>query len=229
MFLLAKLLSPLFLVLCVHQVNLSEQQETMPSNMVNAPENDCEFNWRRFEDKCFYFLGTSTTHTFSEAIYECNKYYKASLATIKSVGEQKFVEELLKSSDVSNNVWLGAKFVPAGRFVSGPSQGQPPSSPGDKDITVTGEVKATSGYYWIDGQPIDYHNKLLSAELIRGNHTMCIAMFSQKDYLGIWTPFNCNYYFHVLCERDLKSSSLNLRASTGTLIALAITLALLSL
>lgn len=181
------------------------QQPTPPPVVTPPPENECEFNWQRFEDKCYHFLGTATTHTFEEAIYECNKYYKASLVKIKTPTEQQFVQGILKSSGVYNNVWLGAKFVPAGKFVSGPLQGQSPAN-GQLTGGDVGEIKANSGYYWIDGQSISFHNKLLSADLIRGNHTMCIAMFTHQDYFGIWTPFNCNYYFHVLCERDLSSS-----------------------
>ena len=175
------------------------------------PENDCEFNWQKFENKCYHFLGTAVTHTFEEAIYECNKYYKGSLVKIKTPTEQQFVQGILKSSGVYNNVWLGAKFVPAGKFVSGPRQGQTPDTGQSFD---SGEVKTQSGYYWIDGQPINFHNKLLSADLIRGNHTMCIAMFTHQDYFGIWTPFNCNYYFHVLCERDLASGATSLLSSS---------------
>ena len=200
------------------QFALRDRNPPFPQVMVTPPpDNECEFNWQKFENKCYHFLGTSVTHTFEEAIYECNKYYKGSLVKIKTPNEQHFVQSILKSSGVYNNVWLGAKFVPAGKFVSGPHQGQ---SPATGQSFESGEVKAQSGYYWIDGQTINFNNKLLSADLIRGNHTMCIAMFTHQDYFGIWTPFNCNYYFHVLCERDLTSDTPVLTNSLASMIIL---------
>lgn len=217
----------------VHGQQFGFQDRNSPNSspgMVLPPENECEFNWQRFEDKCYHFLGAATTHTFEEAIYECNKYYKASLVKIKSPTEQQFIQGILKSSGVYNNVWLGAKFVPAGKFVSGPQQGQTPVTGQEIGTGASGEIKENSGYYWIDGEEISFHKKLLSAELIRGNHTMCIAMFTHQDYFGIWTPFNCNYYFHVLCERDLSSNGSILSSSfivTASTFALLLSIWLL--
>lgn len=163
----------------------------------------CEYGWHRFRDKCFHFLGTSSSHTFDEAKYECSKYFRASLAMIKSEEEQKFVEKLLKRSVIYNNVWLGAKWMPE-------------------------TILAKSGYHWIDESPVFYHNKLLSPDLIRGNASMCLAMFMQAQYFGIWTPFNCNFYFHVLCERNLNNSSAStIPASLHTIISISLSLLLL--
>lgn len=152
---------------------------TMSLGSTPAP---CEYGWQQFRDKCFHFLGTSTSHTFDEAKYECSKYFRASLAMIKSEEEQRFVEGLLKQSTIYNNVWLGAKWMPE-------------------------TLLAKAGYHWIDESPVFYHNKLLSPDLIKGNASMCLAMFMQSQYFGIWTPFNCNFYFHVLCERSLNTNS----------------------
>lgn len=161
-------------------------------------EPDCDYGWHRFGDKCFNFLGTSSSHTFEEAEYECRKYHRGNLAKVTSEPEQKFVEQLLRGIVIYNNVWLGAKWQPE-------------------------TIDQKSGYYWIDGTPVTYHNKLLSPELIKGNTSMCLAMFMHQQYFGIWTPFNCNYYFHILCERDLRmeASSANWRTATeGVLINL---------
>jgi hypothetical protein len=148
------------------------------------PSNpQCEYNWHRFEDKCFLFLGTQSSHTFEEGRYECSKFFRAELATIKSESEQKFVESILKGSVIYNNVWLGSKWLEE-------------------------TIDSKGGYYWVDGSPVVYHNKLLSPDLIRGNKSsMCLAMFMHTQFFGIWTPFNCNYYFHVLCERNLRLES----------------------
>lgn len=148
----------------------------------STPPPPCEYGWQQFRDKCFHFLGTSSSHTFDEAKYECSKYFRASLAMIKSEEEQRFVEGLLKQSTIYNNVWLGAKWMPE-------------------------TLLAKAGYHWIDESPVFYHNKLLSPDLIKGNASMCLAMFMQTQYFGIWTPFNCNFYFHVLCERSLNTNS----------------------
>lgn len=143
----------------------------------------CDYNWHRFDDKCYYFLGTQSSHTFEEARYECSKYFRGTLATIKSEAEQKFVESILKGTVIYNNVWLGSKWLPE-------------------------TIDSRSGYYWVDGTPVTYHNKLLYPDLSRGNKTsMCLAMFMHTQYFGIWTPFNCNYYFHVLCQRNLRLES----------------------
>jgi len=161
-------------------------------------EPDCDYGWHRFGDKCFHFLGTSSSHTFEEAEYECRKYHRGNLVKITSEPEQRFVEQLLRGIVIYNNVWLGAKWQPE-------------------------TIDQKSGYYWIDGTPVIYHNKLLSPELIKGNTSMCLAMFMHQQYFGIWTPFNCNYYFHILCERDLRmeASSANWRTTTeGVLISL---------
>lgn len=206
----------------LRDLNSPFQPPTPPPRMNPLPENECDFNWKRFGDKCYHFLGTTTTYTFDEAMYECKKYYKSSLVKIKTPMEQQFIQGILKSSGVFNNVWLGAKFIPAGKFVSGPNQGQAPAT-GQSSGGDVGEIKEKSGYFWIDGKGITFHNKLLSADLIRGNHTMCIAMFTHQDYFGIWTPFNCNYYFHALCERDLSS---NASVPSHSILVIATTLLL---
>lgn len=161
--------------------NTSSLQSSRHGNLIHDVNNpQCEYNWHRFEDKCFYFLGTSSSHTFEEARYECSKYFKANVATIKSEAEQKFVESILKGVVIYNNVWLGSKWLPE-------------------------TIDSKSGYYWVDGSPLVYHNKLLSPDLIRGNKSnLCLAMSVHTQFYGIWTPYNCNYYFHVLCERNLK-------------------------
>ena len=160
---------------------LSGKAVAAAKNVTSAYE-ECEYGWQRFRGKCFHFLGTTSSHTFEEAKYECSRYFRASLATIKSEEEQKFVEQLLKRNVIFKNVWLGAKWMPETIF-------------------------AKSGYQWIDESPLFYHNKLLSPDLIRGNSSMCLAMFTQAQYFGIWTPFNCSFYFHVLCQRSLTSAS----------------------
>ena len=161
---------------------LAQSDGALNTTTATSTYEQCEYGWHRFRDKCFHFLGTSSSHTFDEAKYECSKYFRASLAMIKSEEEQKFVEKLLKRSVIYNNVWLGAKWMPE-------------------------TILAKSGYHWIDESPVFYHNKLLSPDLIRGNSSMCLAMFMQAQYFGIWTPFNCNFYFHVLCERNLNNAS----------------------
>ena len=191
-------ISLLMLVLCwsTRDSSASEVRGSVP---------ECEYGWHRFRDKCFYFQGTSSSHTFHEARYECSKYFRASLAMIKSEEEQRFVEQLLKQSTIYNNVWLGAKWMPE-------------------------SLLAKSGYQWIDETPVFYHNKLLSPELIKGNSSMCLAMFMQPQYFGIWTPFNCNFYFHVLCERRISnsgSSSIPLTHVTSLLSLAVVVLSIL--
>lgn len=172
------------------------------STSTTSAYQQCEYGWHRFRDKCFHFLGTSSSHTFDEAKYECSKYFRASLATIKSEEEQKFVEKLLKGSVIYNNIWLGAKWMPE-------------------------TILAKSGYYWIDESPVFYHNKLLSPDLIRGNSSMCLAMFMQAQYFGIWTPFSCNFYFHVLCERNLNNAAITDRIPSLMYTYLSISFSLL--
>lgn len=177
-----EVISPaVLLLILIWRLGVSAQNMSSLPSRPSKPE-PCEYGWHQFRDKCFHFMGTSSSHTFDEAKYECSKYFRASLAMIKSEEEQRFVEQLLKRSTIHNNVWLGAKWMPETIF-------------------------AKAGYHWIDESPVFYHNKLLSPELIRGNSSMCLAMFMQTQYFGIWTPFNCNFYFHVLCERSLNSDS----------------------
>jgi len=178
--------------------NPHDHLQTSPRGPDSNPQ--CEYNWHRFEDKCFFFLGTSSSHTFEEARYECSKYYRAGVATIKSEAEQKFVESILKGNVIYNNVWLGSRYVPE-------------------------TIESKGGFYWVDGEPVIYHNKLLSSDLIRGNKsTMCLAMFMHTQFFGIWTPFNCNYYFHVLCERNLRAEMNSAQNLTSTSLAIMSTL-----
>lgn len=195
---------------------------------VSGGRADCEYNWTRHGSKCYLFLGPDSAYTFDEARYECRKHYKATLVTVKSDHEQQFIESMFKGRVIYNNIWIGAKTNTnySANYINDNIEERRlnrmfgPSDRGQSTTVARMNERPSSGgqgstgqaFIWIsDGSKVTYSNRLTQGQgeyrTRNPNSTLCMSIVLVPEYFGIWSPYDCNYYFNVLCEKSLTSAS----------------------
>lgn len=218
----------LFTVIAIINIRLSESRFSPSTSPVSGTRRGCEYNWTRHGSKCYLFLGPDAAYTFEEARYECRKHYKATLATVKSDQDQQFIESLFKGRVIYNNIWIGAKTNVnySANYVNDDIENSRLSMIHNRRnfmSTTSAPVRIGqqgSPFIWIsDGTKVTYSNRLTGGQnggqgeyrTRNPNSTLCMSMVLVPEYFGIWSPYDCNYYFNVLCEKSLtsESSSLN--------------------
>lgn len=204
-----------------------ESRFSPATSPVSGTRTDCEYNWTRHGSKCYLFLGPDSAYTFDEARYECRKHYKATLVTVKSDHEQQFVESMFKGRVIYNNIWIGAKTnvnYSANYINDDIEERRLNRIYGRLNMMSTTTVSPRSNnqgspFIWItDGTKVNYSNRLTSGQnggqgeyrTRNPNSTLCMSMVLVPEYFGIWSPYDCNYYFNVLCEKSLTSGTYSL-------------------
>lgn len=207
---------------------ISEARFSPSTSPVSGTRTDCEYNWTRHGTKCYLFLGPDSAYTFDEARYECRKHYKATLVTVKSDHDQQFIESMFKGRIIYNNIWIGAKtnINYTANYINDDIEDRRLSrinNPRGGSIISTTAFprnniqKQGNPFIWInDGTKVTYTNRLTTSGQGQGeyrtrnpNSTLCMSMVLVPEYFGIWSPYDCNYYFNVLCEKSLTSSGYN--------------------
>ncbi|KAI1295508.1 Neurocan core protein [Halotydeus destructor] len=151
----------------------------------------CEYGWHQRDTKCYRYLGPESSYTFEEASYECRKRFDGHLVSIRTEQEQRFIETMFKDVLSYNNVWLGAKW----------QRGTP------------------SGFLWEDRTIVRYNNRLLAPDN-KNKSNLCLSMVVIPEYYGLWSAYDCNYYFSVMCEKLLSSFATALSAASFSLVFL---------
>lgn len=149
------------------------------ADVYSRSQSDCEHDWYQYGKKCYYFMGHEPAFTFEEAGYECRKHHKAQLVTIKNEEEQAFIENVFKDIVLFNNVWLGAKW-----------KGDP-----------------VSDFVWNDNSPVRFKDRLRAIDPKKNKTSLCLSMVVIPENFGTWSAYDCNYYFAVMCERDIVKSA----------------------